>query len=78
MPITCTCHRGVWLKQNSNNGYCSLLLQRPLALGEPHALERAPLGEGAALEVEARVGELLKELGTRARTGSLAILLSDV
>jgi hypothetical protein len=46
-----------------------LLLQRPLGvlLVEPHALERSLLGLAAALEVEARVGELLEELGLQHR-----------
>jgi hypothetical protein len=46
-----------------------LLLQRPLGvlLVEPHALERAALGAVAAVEVEARVGELLEELGLQHR-----------
>jgi hypothetical protein len=46
-----------------------LLLQRPLGvlLVEPHALERSLLGGSAAVEVEARVGELLEELGLQHR-----------
>ncbi len=46
-----------------------LLLQRPLGvlLVEPHALERSLLGESAAVEVEAGVGEPLEELGLQHR-----------
>ncbi len=46
-----------------------LLLQRPLGplLVEPYALERSLLGGSAAVEVEARVGELLEELGLQHR-----------
>ncbi len=63
-----------------------LLLQRPLGplRVEPHALERSLLGRGAALEVEARVGEPLEGLGLRHRqadddgAGSLGILLDAV